>query len=106
MSIDATTTHAEPGHDERSAAHSDGTAETTESPTTETPSQRGDGDRLVRMAVAGAAGAATVTALNEAARRLVPHAPRMEVMGERALSRTMRAVSLDPPRGRALYRWT
>ena len=62
--------------------------------------------RVVRMALTGFIGAVTVTVFNETARRRVPHAPRLEVMGERALSKTLRTVKLDPPHGRALYRWT
>ncbi len=55
---------------------------------------------------AGLAGAVTVTVLNEGARRLVPHAPRIEVIGERALSGSLEAAGLRSPRGASLYRWT
>ncbi|UBV42023.1 hypothetical protein LAJ19_10285 [Deinococcus taeanensis] len=48
-------------------------------------------------------GALTVTLLNEGVRRALPHAPRMDVIGERALSATLRAAHLPVPRGRALY---
>ena len=61
---------------------------------------------VVRMALSGFVGVVTVTVLNETARRLVPHAPRMDVIGERALRKTLRAAKLKPPQGRALYRWT
>ena len=57
-----------------------------------------------RMAVAGVAGAAAVNLLNEGARRLFPHTPRMEVIGERALTGTLSAVGVDAPRGSELYR--
>ncbi|WP_245557528.1 hypothetical protein [Deinococcus peraridilitoris] len=69
-------------------------------------------ERLRRFArwqlllVSGVVGALTVTLLNESVRRVVPHAPRMDVIGERALSRTLDAAGLKPPRGKALYRWT
>lgn len=55
---------------------------------------------------AGVAGAVTVTLLNEGVRRVLPHAPRMDVIGERALSGTLRAAGAEPPRGRDLYRAT
>ncbi len=53
--------------------------------------------------VSGLAGALVVTALNETVRRVLPHAPRMEVIGERALARTLRGLEVEPPRGRRLY---
>lgn len=57
-----------------------------------------------RMAAAGVAGAVTVNLLNEGARRLFPHSPRMEVIGERALTGTLSAIGVDAPRGSNLYR--
>jgi hypothetical protein len=51
----------------------------------------------------GLAGALVLTGLHEVARRLLPHAPRMDVIGERALSRTLRLSGRRPPRGRRLY---
>ncbi|WP_345464692.1 hypothetical protein [Deinococcus carri] len=72
------------------------------------PREEGQGrsSRWVPVVAAGLAGAVTVTLLNEGARRVLPHAPRMEVIGERALSRSLRAADVQPPRGEALYRWT
>lgn len=61
---------------------------------------------IARTIASGVVGAAAVTLLNEAGRRLIPHAPRVEVLGERALSRGLKAVDLTPPKGRALFRWT
>src|SRR3954453_18867204 len=58
---------------------------------------------LLKALEAGAAGAATVTFLNESARRIVPHAPRMEVIGKRALARSMEAIGMEPPRRKELY---
>lgn len=60
----------------------------------------------VRGLLAGLAGAVTVTLLNEGVRRVLPHAPRMDVIGERALAGTLRAADIAPPTGRALYRWS
>ncbi|MFC4636829.1 hypothetical protein [Deinococcus hohokamensis] len=71
------------------------------------PEQRAQVLRRWRPVVlAGLAGAVTVTVLNEGVRRVLPHAPRMEVIGERALAGTLEAVGADPPRGEALYGWT
>lgn len=62
--------------------------------------------RWVRLGLTGLAGAVTVTLLNETVRRLTPHAPRVEIIGERALSQSLKALDVTPPRGRALYCWT
>jgi hypothetical protein len=61
---------------------------------------------LIRVGMAGLAGAVTVTLLNEGVRRVVPHAPRIDVIGERALAGSLAALDVTPPRGAALYRWT
>ncbi|WP_081908939.1 hypothetical protein [Deinococcus sp. YIM 77859] len=62
--------------------------------------------RWLPVAAAGLAGALTVTLLNEGARRVLPHAPRMDVIGERALGKSLRGAGVKPPRGEDLYRWT
>ncbi|MBZ9712626.1 hypothetical protein [Deinococcus multiflagellatus] len=62
--------------------------------------------RWAALTLAGLAGAVTVNLLNEGVRRVLPHAPRMEVIGERALSASLLALGQDPPRGRALYATT
>ncbi len=59
--------------------------------------------RLQALA-SGAVGACVLTLLNESVRRLYPHAPRMEVMGMRAIARSMRAMDQVPPSGDWLYR--
>jgi len=60
----------------------------------------------VRELASGVIGALAVTALNQAARRRIPHAPRMEVIGMRALSAAIHAFGGRPPRGRKLFRET
>ena len=60
----------------------------------------------LRALAGGAAGALAVTALNEGARRRIRHAPRMEIIGMRALSAGIRALGGRPPRGRKLFRET
>lgn len=62
--------------------------------------------RWAPVVAGGLAGAATVTLLNEGVRQMVRHAPRMEVIGERALVGVIRAAGARPPQGKALYRWT
>ena len=54
----------------------------------------------------GLAGAVTVTVLNESVRQFLPHAPRIEVIGERALAGSLEALNVNPSHGAALYRWT
>ena len=58
------------------------------------------------LLLSGLVGAVTVTLLNEGVRRRLPHAPRMDVIGERALVKSLEAAHLDAPRGPSLYRWT
>jgi hypothetical protein len=59
-----------------------------------------------RALTSGAAGALVLTGLHEAARHLLPHAPRMDVIGERALKRTVAAIGRPAPRGQKLFRST
>lgn len=51
----------------------------------------------------GAAGAAALTLLHESARRVIPHAPRVDVIGMRSIRRPIEALGGTPPRGRTLY---
>jgi hypothetical protein len=59
--------------------------------------------RLRQRLLAGLVGALTVTVLNESVRRMMPHAPRIDVIGERGLTKVLRAVGITPPQGRTLY---
>lgn len=54
----------------------------------------------------GFAGAAALTALHETMRRRLDHPPRMDVIGMRALAKSMRAVGRRPPGRRRLFRET
>ena len=47
--------------------------------------------------LSGLAGATALTLVHEAARRAVDEAPRMDVLGRRALDRGLDALGLDPP---------
>lgn len=57
---------------------------------------------LLRAIGSGLVGAAAVTLLNEGGRQVIPHAPRMDVIGMRGVRRPMEALGYDPPRGRTL----
>lgn len=52
---------------------------------------------------AGAIGAIALTALHETMRHVVRNPPRMDIVGERALAKSMEAMDIDPPRGKNLY---
>lgn len=52
---------------------------------------------------AGLAGAVALTLVHESARRFIPHAPRVDVIGVRALSRPMRAAGYEPPHYNSLH---
>ena len=58
---------------------------------------------ITRALTSGAVGALTVTALNEGIRRIYPHAPRMEVIGMRAVAAALRGVDINPPTSSTLY---
>ena len=51
----------------------------------------------------GLAGAVALTLVHETARRVIPHAPRVDVIGVRALSRPMRAAGYEPPHYNRLH---
>ena len=51
----------------------------------------------------GVAGAAALTILHESARQVIPHAPRVDVIGMRGIRRPIEAAGFTPPRGRTLY---
>lgn len=55
---------------------------------------------------AGAAGALTTNLLHELTRRAVPNAPRIDLLGMQAFSKSCNLAGAQAPRGRALYRAT
>ena len=57
-----------------------------------------------RALASGAAGALVLTALHETARRRLPHAPRMDVLGMRALRKWVPALRDERPRSTRLHR--
>jgi hypothetical protein len=51
----------------------------------------------------GIAGAVALTLLHESARRVIPHAPRVDVIGVRAIARPLRAAGYRPPHYNTLH---
>lgn len=51
----------------------------------------------------GLAGASIVTLIHESVRQFVPQAPRMDLMGEQAISKMMRSAGSTPPSENKLY---
>ena len=57
---------------------------------------------MLRAIASGVAGAAALTAVHETARRTIPHAPRMDVIGRRGIAKSMYAMGVEPPKGQSL----
>ena len=53
----------------------------------------------------GLAGAAAVTLIHESVKRLVPQAPRMDLLGMNAISTSLHAAGLPRPSDRQLFNW-
>jgi hypothetical protein len=51
----------------------------------------------------GLAGAVALTLVHETARRVIPHAPRVDVIGTRAIARPIRAMGYTPPHFNRLH---
>lgn len=58
---------------------------------------------LLQALGSGLAGACALTLLHETTRRTVPNAPRMDVLGMRALAKLFGAAGADVPRGDTLH---
>ena len=52
---------------------------------------------MLKALGSGLVGACALTLIHETARRFVDDAPRMDVVGMRALARGLRAVDVEPP---------
>src|SRR3954454_4333488 len=50
----------------------------------------------------GLVGACALTCVHETGRRVLPHPPRMDVLGMRSVAKVVRAAGGEPPRGQAL----
>lgn len=54
---------------------------------------------MLRTLVSGVAGAVALNVVHETARRVIPRAPRMDVIGRRGVARTAYALGVEPPHG-------
>ena len=61
--------------------------------------------RLLSAVGSGLIGAAVLTAIHQVARELVPGAPRMDVLGRRAIAMGLRSLGVRPPRTSMLQRY-
>lgn len=61
---------------------------------------------VLRALGSGLAGATVLTLIHETARRSrVPNAPRADVLGMRAIAKSMRKVGVEPPPDDRLFHW-
>ncbi|HEX8283636.1 MAG TPA: hypothetical protein VF588_09795 [Pyrinomonadaceae bacterium] len=58
---------------------------------------REDVKGMLKALGSGLVGACALTLVHEAARRYIDDAPRMDVVGMRAITKTLRAVDVEPP---------
>ncbi|MFD2248526.1 hypothetical protein [Pontibacter ruber] len=61
--------------------------------------------KAVNALASGLAGACVLTLVHETVRRLVPDAPRMDVLGMRAIAQTMQGAGKEPPARDELHTW-
>lgn len=59
--------------------------------------------KLVNSLIAGLAGAIVLNVIHESIKRFDPKAPRIDLVGEEALSKTIEAAGSEAPEGNALY---
>ena len=62
--------------------------------------------KLMLSGLSGLVGACALTLIHETARRTIPNAPRMDVLGMRALAKTLRKADVEPPKGEDLFNLT
>lgn len=60
---------------------------------------------ISKALVSGLAGAVALTLTHETLRRLVPEAPRMDVLGMRAISKILKKAGSQPPADSELRTW-
>jgi hypothetical protein len=59
--------------------------------------------KAINNITAGLAGAVVLNILHESAKRLFANAPRVDLVGEEALSGILKSAGAEPPKGNALY---
>ncbi|RIJ37856.1 hypothetical protein [Pontibacter oryzae] len=63
-------------------------------------------NNAIKAMVGGLAGACALTLLHETARRLMPDAPRMDVLGMRSITKIMKKAGEEPPQNKEeLHNW-
>ncbi|QHL89441.1 hypothetical protein GU926_13210 [Nibribacter ruber] len=63
-------------------------------------------NKWLRAGLSGLAGAVAVTLVHETVRRFYPDAPRMDVLGMRAIAKGMRYAGQTPPPDDTLHTWS
>ncbi|TPE45254.1 hypothetical protein [Pontibacter mangrovi] len=64
-------------------------------------------NNAIKAVAGGLAGACVLTLVHETVRRLVPDAPRMDVLGMRAISKLMKMSGEEPPQDKGeLHNWS
>ncbi|MGI9105242.1 MAG: hypothetical protein ACR2G4_03245 [Pyrinomonadaceae bacterium] len=58
---------------------------------------------LIQATASGFIGACTLTLVHESARRVLPDAPRLDVLGMRAIAKSMRQLDEEPPAREQLH---
>lgn len=61
---------------------------------------------MIGLLARGLVGSLVLTGLHQGLAKLTPWAPRMDILGERAIKKGMKALGMKPPRGKKLYRLT
>jgi len=59
--------------------------------------------KAINNITAGLAGAVVLNILHESAKRFFPNAPRVDLVGEEALTGILESAGVEPPQGNALY---
>jgi hypothetical protein len=68
--------------------------------------KRDGSSHLLKSLTSGLAGAAALTAVHEAGRKLVPNAPRMDIYARRATARGMALAGVEPPHANTMHSLT
>jgi hypothetical protein len=68
--------------------------------------KRNGSSHLLESLASGMAGAAALTAVHEAGRKLVPDAPRMDIYARRVAARGMELAGVQPPGANAMHALT
>jgi hypothetical protein len=59
--------------------------------------------KLIKALIGGFAGAIALNLLHETVRQFDPKAPRVDLVGAEALTKSLSALNVDPPKGDKLY---